>query len=82
MSDTNTPPRKCARHPISDLVAVDCQRCGGTGEVDADDFCSYETETCWSCKGTGEAPWLECQWCMDEAADREEDATAKELRHE
>lgn len=64
---------QCKKHPFSDMVQVDCNTCGGSGEVEwDDDACSIqEMITCWRCKGTGQSQWLECQWCMDEAADEE-----------
>lgn len=68
---------KCAKHPFSDMVSVNCFACHGEGEVEwDDDGSSGEFTACWRCKGTGESNWLECQWCMDEAADAEGDIPA------
>lgn len=64
---------KCEKHPFSDMAHVNCTTCHGSGETEwDDDACSIpEMTTCWRCKGTGESEWLECQWCMDDAADAE-----------
>lgn len=65
---------QCKKHPLSEMVYVDCQTCHGTGEVEwDDDACSNrEMITCWRCRGSGISQWKECQWCLDEAADAEE----------
>ena len=69
---------QCKKHPFADMVSVDCITCNGTGEVEwDDDACStQEMISCWRCNGKGEASWKECQWCMDEAADAESEASA------
>lgn len=59
---------QCKKHPFADMVSVDCHTCGGSGEKEwDDDACSsQEMITCWRCNGSGESPFLECLWCLDD----------------
>lgn len=57
----------CARHQCERTVEGDCHVCHGEGVTeDADDI---GIETCYNCRGSGTSPWLDCEFCLDEALD-------------
>jgi DnaJ-class molecular chaperone len=64
---------QCGKHPWAQMLEVDCSKCGGQGEVERDDGYGPDEEwiICWLCKGNGNAPWLECQGCLEEFYDTE-----------
>lgn len=55
----------CPKHNI-ELEDEDCTRCGGSGEVEVDDFGFDEIETCWVCGGRGFFPHSRCGDCEEE----------------
>jgi len=60
----------CERHKCAKDRESDCHVCHGEGVVeDHDDVIGRGTETCWSCRGSGRSPWLDCEWCLEESDD-------------
>jgi DnaJ-class molecular chaperone len=60
----------CDKHGLRKYPS-ECSHCHGEGYVDAVDWQDadeYGQERCWTCGGTGETVWLECEWCEMEAA--------------
>lgn len=63
----------CSQHHIR-MYHPDCSRCHGEGEVeDDDDLMSFRPHyaTCWACQGRGQSSWLECELCVQDMQDAE-----------
>ena len=55
------------------LYHPECSRCNGEGQIETDDdllFPRGSFERCYSCGGSGRAPWTSCDQCEDEARDQ------------
>lgn len=70
----------CSQHHIR-MQRPECGRCHGEGAIeDDDDFMSFRPNivTCWRCHGSGEAPWFECELCVQDAQDQEDEYWRKQ----
>lgn len=63
----------CDAHNIK-MYRPECSRCHGESEVeDDDDLFTFRPNfaRCWSCAGSGVAPYWECEICTEEAMEAE-----------
>jgi DnaJ-class molecular chaperone len=69
----------CSIHKIK-TYHDECSRCHGEGEIEADDdIFTFRPhfERCYACGGRGQNPWKTCEFCDEEAMEKEREESGE-----
>lgn len=70
----------CSTHHIR-MHSPECSRCHGEGLVEEDDDLMWLRSRfvpCWYCNGSGQSSWLECELCVQDWQDEEDEYWRKQ----